>query len=364
MTGPKAILSVDQIRERIAAGQHRRKQMKKGVFRRCLGNVKQIMMAMCLLTATGIGTAASQAYGRLYSQRPDVLEVFSGSAEISYRFARWGWSPMEPIDEIYGTDLREESNRIQLLGWIRKYRPRLVVVAFPCKWWSPITNVGYSGPQAQRRLHAQRVRERPFLQLCEDIFDLQMELGGDALGENPLNSHAFHQPNIKRILSHPKVYSGVGHGGRFGIKHYHNGLLLKKPTLWFSTSYEICDELSLRCENEKHPDHHCHGTCMGSPLVTAHAGRYTQEIAKAVHRGFIRLLKRKEPSRIRSLLRSVSVRIRKEGANADLRWNEKSLKKALDRWNAVFAVDVAPPVQDVQPMETSGHPRNLELAEQ
>lgn len=354
LTEPKAILSVDQIRERIAAGQHRRKQMKKGVFRRCLGNVKQIMMAMCLLTATGIGTAASQAYGRLYSQRPDVLEVFSGSAEISYRFARWGWSPMEPIDEIYGTDLREESNRIQLLGWIRKYRPRLVVVAFPCKWWSPITNVGYSGPQAQRRLHAQRVRERPFLQLCEDIFDLQMELGGDALGENPLNSHAFHQPNIKRILSHPKVYSGVGHGCRFGIKHYHNGLLLKKPTLWFSTSYEICDELSLRCENEKHPDHHCHGTCMGSPLVTAHAGRYTQEIAKAVHRGFIRLLKRKEPSRIRSLLRSVSVRIRKEGANVDLRWNEKSLKKALDRWNAVFAVDVAPPVQDVQPMETSG----------
>ena len=103
LTPPKAPLPPDQVRERIVAGQFRRKQMKKGVFRRCLGNVKQIMMAMCLMTATGIGTAASHTYGRLYSQRPDVLEVFSGSAEISHRFARWAglrWSPLMKFMEL------------------------------------------------------------------------------------------------------------------------------------------------------------------------------------------------------------------------------------------------------------------------
>lgn len=54
---------------------------------------------------------------------------------------------------------------------------------------------------------------------------------------------------------------------------------------------------------------------MGSLEVTSKAGRYTKEIAKAVHRGFVRVLKRKEPGRIRAMLTHVNARIRKDGAN-------------------------------------------------
>lgn len=331
-------LSQSEIRDRIQAGRVRREYLKKGVMRRCYHNAKQILLAMCLMTSACVGSASASACKHMYNSRPDCLEIFSGSAEISWQFSSWGWTPLEPIDIQYGMDLYVEDNRERVLHWIRKFRPRLVIVSYPCKWWSPINHIACSDSQAKRRLEARRRREKPLLELCEKIFDLQLQQGGDALGENPLSSVSFVQPPISRILSHPAVYSGVSHGCRLGIKHVRTGEPLKKPTLWFSTSPEICDELSVRCWNETVPGHHTHGLCLGGADKTAHAGKYTEDIAKAVHRGYVRMLKRKEPGRIRHMLRVVGLRIKQGGPTSALRWSEKSLKKAIDRWNAVFAV--------------------------
>ena len=88
---------------------------------------------------------------------------------------------------------------------------------------------------------------------------MQLRLGGDALGENPLPSASFQTPPIQRVLKHPQVFSGVSHGCRFGVEERGTGRLLLKPTMWFSTSPEICDELSKRCRCEQTPGHHVHG---------------------------------------------------------------------------------------------------------
>ena len=332
------LLSASEVRRRIAAGNDRRKHLKKGLIKRCLGNARNVLIAACLMTSACIGATVANAGRQFRNEQPDCLEIFSGHAEVSNQFSRWGWTSMEPVDQIYGTDLHVEENRRYIVDWIRKMKPRLVIISYPCKLWSPITNIGYSTKQAQRRLHARRLREKPFLELTEEIFEHQIQQGNDALGENPLNSASFKEPEIQRILSHPEVYTGIGHGCRFGIKHLVSGKLLYKPTMWFSTSPEICDELSKRCLNETHPGHHEHGICLGDCRVTAHAGKYTKEIARAIHQGYIRTLKRKDPGKIRSMLRRISARIRREGSCQDLRWTEKNIKKALERWNTVFAV--------------------------
>ena len=338
---PPKVLEASEVKRRIVLGNKRRAHMKKGVIRRCLGNLRHVMVATCLLTAACMGAAASKASRCVAMDRPDCLEIFAGHAEVSFQFGQWGWNTMEPIDQIYGTDLSVEENRDKVKSWIRKYRPRLVIISYPCKVWSPIMNLAYNTPQARRRLHARRLRERPFLEFCEDVFSLQLELGGDALGENPLRSASFDEPAIKRILTHPGVYSSVGHGCRYGIVHPISKKPLNKPTVWFSTSQEICDELSLKCQRD-----HEHDECLGGSRITEHAGKYTREIAKAIHRGFVRMLKRKEPGRIRFMLRKVSARLRKGVGNVvGLRWNEKQLKQALEKWNAVY-VGASAPSQD------------------
>lgn len=159
----------------------------------------------------------------------------------------------------------------------------------------------------------------------------------------PLRSRSFKEKPIQNVLNHPKVVSGIGHGCQYGIRSIRDGKPLKKPTMWFSTSQEIVDELCHKCKGD-----HDHGICMGGKDVTQHAGRYTKEIAKSVHRGFVRLLKRKDPGRIRKLLRDVSTRLRssKTEDKVGLRWSLKHVEKQLKQWQHVYAVS--------QPSKPSG----------
>lgn len=136
------------------------------------------MIATCLMAAAYITTALHHTCKHVYSNRPDCLEFFSGPAEILCQFSQWGWSSMEPIDQLYGTDLTVETNRELVLSWIRKFRPRLVVVFFPYKLWSPITNVGYPTTQPKRRLRKRRLGERPFLEFCEHVCQTQLDSVG------------------------------------------------------------------------------------------------------------------------------------------------------------------------------------------
>ena len=141
-----------------------------------------------------------------------------------------------------------------MLDWLERVRPRLVLVSYPCHLWSPLTNLQYKSSQDGRRLQKLRAKEMPFLELTEQVFATQIRHGDDAVGENPLASASFVTPPMKRVSDHPEVYAAVGHGCRFGIKHPVSGEPIRKATLWFSTSREICDELGQRCKNEEIPD--------------------------------------------------------------------------------------------------------------
>ena len=145
----------------------------------------------------------------------------------------------------------------------------------------------------------------PFLELTEKVFD-------DALGENPLASACFVTQPMKTVLNHPEVHAAVGHGCRFGIKHPQTNEPIRKATLWFSTSIEICDEIGKRCKNEETPGNHRHAHCLGGSHVTRHAGAYTREIAEAMRKGYVRILKIKDPGRIRVMLRAISAQIRRK----------------------------------------------------
>lgn len=181
--------------------------------------------------------------------RVDVVEIFGGAAEISLQFARRGWHVVQPIDLEYGHDLRDSAVRQQVIDLVNETKPRLVIVSWPCRFWGKLVDVNFSTPQRKRRLHQLRKEERPFLELTETLFDIQIKNNADALGKNPLASHAFKEPPIKRLLNRPEISVGVSHGCRFNMRHPQNGMLLKKPTLWISTSVEIADAVSLRCEN-------------------------------------------------------------------------------------------------------------------
>ena len=317
------------IREKIRVGNAKRRRAKVGTCKRLLSNCRSLVFFTCMLTLSAAGQVGSQLHERMYgSSRPDVVEIFGGCAEVSMQFAKRGWSAMEPCDVVYGDDLRDASVRKALMSRIRSEKPRLAVISYPCRFWSKLTDVNFRSSQQKRRLNKLRRQEEPFLELCEEVFEEQISRGDDALAENPLCSLSFSVPPMQRVLRHPKVYIGVGHGCRFNMRSSASGLLLKKPTLWISTSPELCDELALRCINGPgHVDHH-HGECQGGN-VTRDASRYTPEIGRAVHRGFLRLMKRKDPHRITQLLRAVKRRLADGNQHGTLSWGTRKVDELL-----------------------------------
>jgi hypothetical protein len=331
-------LTEDEVRKRINAGNVRRREAKKGTVKRWLGNCSSMLAAACFLTASvasNVCTAgASLAHSRFGDVRPDLIEIFSGNSTVSLQFAKRGWNVCEPVDIVFGSDLKDEETRESVKDTLRNLKPRLAIVSYPCPLWGTMTNVNYRTKQAKRKLARLQKQDEPFLKFVEDIFTIQTENGCDALAENPLPSLSFQRPPIQRVLCRPGIFTGVSHGCRFGLRNCQNNLLLKKPTLWISTSWEICDSLSKRCTNTKTHINHQHGQCLGSN-VSKEAAKYTKEMAKAIHQGFVKLVRRKEPNRLKRMLLSVKKRLGTED-HKDLKWNHDSIQKILRQTNSVY----------------------------
>ena len=148
--------------------------------------------------------------------------------------------------------------------------------------------------------------------MTEKVFDMQLKRGDDALAEAAVASASFKEGPLNRILNHPEVYAVVS-SGRMQPSGS-SRLAAVKPTLWMSTSVEVCEEIALRCG-----------------AVDAHTSKSGSSVAAAVCKGFLKTLKRKDPGRIRRMLRQVAARIRHSKQREliqDLRWNEKNVAKA------------------------------------
>jgi len=139
---------------------------------------------------------------------------------------------IQPVDIIHGVDLKDSAARDSVCKLIDHHKPRLVIVEYPCRLWGKWTDVNYNTPQRKRHLNKLRNAERPFLEFCETVFNMQLARGDQALAENPLRSHSFKETPIRRILERPEVQVAVSHACQFNFRHPVNGTLLQKPTMW------------------------------------------------------------------------------------------------------------------------------------
>ena len=94
-----------------------------------------LFMSVC---NTWGGAWMQQGHGTI---RADVFEKLGGHAEVSSQAWSQGWLALQPLDITYGTDLRESEERDELLRTIIETHPRLVLVEFPCTYWSHLTTL-------------------------------------------------------------------------------------------------------------------------------------------------------------------------------------------------------------------------------
>ena len=323
-----------EIRKCIIEGTARRRAAKRGMVKRFLGNARAIAASVMITSAALIGMAA-QSVPRSSIIRPDLLEVFAGEARVTSNFSRWGWNAARPVDLDLGDGLYDADGREQILEWIDQKQPRLVVLSCPRRVQSSEL-IGTQSSQEKRRHRKQSQREQGMSDFIEQIFKHQLSRGDDVLAEEPCPHGSCRAGPLQRVISHPSVYTVLASG-------VHSGMT-SKSVLWMSTSLEICEEIALRCSDETGHERNRHGC-----------------VAAAICRGYVKALRKKEPNRIRRMLRQVAARIRGTRDRElikDLRWNEKNVSRALARWSSVFAVgsfseSQQPDMQIHEPLEDS-----------
>ncbi|OLP76028.1 T-complex protein 1 subunit eta, partial [Symbiodinium microadriaticum] len=296
--------------------------MKQGTIRRLLGNARAITASIFISTVAMAG-AALQAVPFGSQRRPDVLEIFEDSAQMSSNFSRWGLSVHDPID-IKG-DLSDEDGRDRLMQWIDESQPRLVVMSNCCPYRPPVYAMHRNLSQAQRRERRWRERQKRVVDFIEHVFDRQLKRGDHAMAEVPFGEQWGVKTLADNMMRHPRLQCAHGWGWK-----EQDG----RHSVWIVSSNHIFHQLE-----KSRAERQCEPTSLDHRVSAEH---WKRDFGRAICKGFILDLKESDPGRLRKLLRSLAARIRNRVHSGnrpvtDLRWSEKMVMRSLEKWSAVFA---------------------------
>ena len=176
-----------------------------------------------------------------------MFEVFAGTSQITVRgVQRYNLTALQPVDIVHGQDLRIASERKKVINAIERFRPRLVIVQWPCTPWTILQdNVNYKDKPDE--LRERRDADKVFLRLVKDIFELQARRGDHALADNPATAASWREEEIKALTD--KYFSGTSNMCRFGMLG-RRGKPMKKLVRWVSTTEIFITRLHKLCQND------------------------------------------------------------------------------------------------------------------
>ena len=171
----------------------------------------------------------------------DLLEIFAGKANLTFRAPRHGLSALEPIDREINLDLYKPEDRRFLWQVVDKFKPLLIAIAWPCKFWSLFNeNMNYS--HRPDELEDLREQDRPLVQLGTDLMHHQHNQGRLFLGENPLRSRIWREDNVEEVAQLPGVLTPKCDAGAYGAESL-DGFPIVKTHKWITNSVKIAEEL-------------------------------------------------------------------------------------------------------------------------
>lgn len=224
-------------------------------------------------------------------RRFTVLEVFTWSCMVSMVAVAQGWTMLEPVT-LPGWNLLEKEAREEAHSYIDRVKPDLIVLAWPCRLWSPLQALNYRTVYEKAVLGKKRQEERPLLDFVCEVALKQRRRGGAVLGENPWLSRAWKEEAIQVAFRGEGMAYGRVDMCMYGLKRPDTKQCLKKPTGLAGTR-EIVEECQKLCSGK-----HKHAPVMGAMKINGRwesvsdfAGGYTRKVSEAVIRGAERYLK-------------------------------------------------------------------------
>ena len=208
---------------------------------------------------------------------PFVQEIYSDTEPIARAAQRRGLVAGETLTLGRGFDFRLASHRAAALQLIRRKRPYVIVLAFPCGPWSPLQ---YLNPAMD--LDQRRAEGRELIAFAVQVAEEQMKFNRHLVIENPLPSLGWKVEELDELRQSPEVLEVVVDMCQFNLRGPDGGLHRKATRLLTSMQAVVSILMNCRC-----PGGHQHSPVLGGSKITAAAGHYTKEFSDALVQGFM-----------------------------------------------------------------------------
>ena len=129
-------------------------------------------------------------------KKPLVGEVYTNSQRVLREAQRRGHNVGPPMSLESGWNFLEAKDRKRALEWVREHEPFMLVLAFPCNFWTQLLELN---PPKDPEGHFQRglILLRFALELAEE----QIKHGRHYMLENPAGSKAWKLDEVRRWLA-------------------------------------------------------------------------------------------------------------------------------------------------------------------
>jgi len=171
-----------------------------------------------------------------------VMEIFAGHAVLTeVATLRAGWVALNPIDLVYGHNLKNAHARHQVLEEIRTKKPDLVTLSPRCGPWSQFQRLNPNLDQIMN----DREEDIPLWRFVREVRDEQTKNGRLVMTENPWQSEALH---LDFMEARPQLHRAKVPQCVFGLKD----VISEKP----HQNYYMCEGLMIGATCNHGPGEH------------------------------------------------------------------------------------------------------------
>ncbi|CAK9109164.1 unnamed protein product [Durusdinium trenchii] len=206
-----------------------------------------------------------------------ATEVFTDTEPVARAIRRRGLHAGDSLTLSSGWDLRLQKDQIAAFEVLKRTKPYVVVLAFPCGPWSSLQ---FLNPAAN--LAGMREEALSLIAFALRVAEFQVAHGRHYVMENPRNSMAWRLPTLQDFVLRTHSLEVVLDMCCFNLRAP-DGLLHKKPTKLLTSMQAVVSAfLNCSCEGD-----HNHAPVMGGSKITAAAGHYTSEFSDALVEAFL-----------------------------------------------------------------------------
>ena len=223
-------------------------------------------------------------------RRLSTMEICTWTMMVTMIAMQKGWDTWQPITIEPGYDPTTDKGNAMAKMEIEKAKPDVIVFAWGCTPWTLMQNMNNKVLGHAERLAQQRSLHLEMLAFAEWRERRQSANCGLFLGENPMGSIAWRQPQCLRMSR--RCYEVELDQCMFRRCAPDTQESIKKPTKMLTTGFSAASNLSIRCDGS-----HPHRTIGGSvnyskngrqvrQTLSEFCGGHTQEMATDMVLGF------------------------------------------------------------------------------